>query len=62
MMKGLEHVGSVVAWRGYGVFKLGDTQNPTERSPEQVAFGDPALSRGDGLDNLQMSFSAAVAL
>lgn len=62
MMEGLEHVSSMVAWRGYGASTLGDTKNLTERSPEQVALGDSALTRGGGLDNLQMSFSAAVAL
>ena len=41
---------------------LGDNQNPTKRNPEQVALGDPALSRGHGLDNLQMSFSPSVVL
>jgi len=59
MRKGLEHVTSMVAWRA-SIF--GNTQNPNECNPEIVALGDPALSRGVGLDYLQMFFLAALAL
>jgi len=34
------------AQRGWGVFMLGDTQNPAEHTTEQVALAYPALNRG----------------
>lgn len=49
----VKHLLRVVTQKGYGMCILGDIQNPTRRCPGLPAVGNPSLSRGVVLDDLQ---------
>jgi len=51
-----DHILEEVAQRGCSISTLGDTQNPTGHGPGQLVVGDPAWSRGVGLDDLRGAF------
>jgi len=48
-----------VAQRGFGVFILGDNQNPTAHGHEHLALADSAFSNGIELNDLQRCLPAS---
>lgn len=62
VVTGQEAKGHRVTQKGWGVSILGDIQALTEGVSGQSGLGDPALSRGVGLDNIQSSLPTSTIL